>query len=307
MARGELHVQLNVDYADDPKLADVSRSARLLYVDMLCKAKRTLNDGIFTLSQIRKLMYPEPPARADKALAELVATGAVTRTGAGYAVTAWLKRNKSRAQIEQDRRDAEAAALLGNHKRWHVARGERDPKCRHCIEGDDPDPGSGTRSGGRSGSVAQPESGGNRVVSPETETETETETKNKNKNQPPVAPRAAETRAPEPEGDPGPAERLVTAWIAGCNRRPPSRVVDDVGRLVAEMLRDGTPAADIERGIRLWQDRGSNPRTLPSYVNQVMNSRPSNVLALPASKPSTTDQRVGQALALAEKFREDPA
>jgi hypothetical protein len=134
MARGELHVQLNVDYADDPKLADVSRSARLLYVDMLCKAKRTLNDGTFTLSQIRKLMYPEPAARADKAVAELVATGAVTRTDAEYAVTAWLKRNKSRAQIEADRIAAEEAALLGNHKRWHTDRKQRDAKCRWCVE-----------------------------------------------------------------------------------------------------------------------------------------------------------------------------
>lgn len=95
--------------------------------------------------------------------------------------------------------------------------------------------------------------------------------------------------------------------MLGCNRRPPSRVVDDVGRLVAEMLRDGIDAADIERGLHLWQSRGSNPKTLPSFVNQIMNSRPSNVVAFSANRPSTTDQRVGAALALAEKFREDPA
>jgi hypothetical protein len=134
MARGELHIQLNVDYADDEKLAEVSRSARLLYVDMCCKAKRMLNDGVFTRAMIRKLMYPDPAKAADKAVDELVATGAVTQDGEAFAVAAWLKRNKSRAQIEADRAAAEETALLGNHKRWHADRKQRDPKCRWCIE-----------------------------------------------------------------------------------------------------------------------------------------------------------------------------
>jgi len=135
MARGELHIQLSVDYADDEKLADVSRSARLLYVDALCKAKRMLNDGVLTVAQVDKLMYPAPAGAAKKAAAELVSTGAWTWDEGRkvYVIAAWLKRNKSRAQIEQDRAAAEEAALLGNHKRWHVGRKEPDPKCRHCI------------------------------------------------------------------------------------------------------------------------------------------------------------------------------
>jgi hypothetical protein len=136
MARGELHIQLNVDYADDEKLADLSRSARLLYVDMLCKAKRLLNDGVFTAAQVAKLMYPAPASAAQKTAAELVETGAVLwdEERRVYVVAAWLKRNKSRAQVEADRLAAEEAALLGNHKRWHSARKELDPKCRFCIE-----------------------------------------------------------------------------------------------------------------------------------------------------------------------------
>jgi hypothetical protein len=91
--------------------------------------------------------------------------------------------------------------------------------------------------------------------------------------------------------------------MLGCNRRPPSRIVDDVGRLVAEMLRDGIDTVDIERGLHLWQSRGSNPRTLPSYVNQVMNSRPGNVVALSSVRPSTTDQRVADALAIGARLQ----
>jgi hypothetical protein len=297
MARGELHVQLAVNYADDEKFEDVSRSARLLYVDALCLSKNLLNDGEFSRAKARKLMYPETTRAADKAAAELVAAGLWLwdPDRQVFTIAAWLKRNKSRSQVEQDRKEAEDAALLGNHRRWHVERQRTDPKCRHCLENPSP-PRSGTRSG-----AAIP------TESPETETETETETKNK--EQPPVAPRPAR-RPPEPpedhDGQPGPAEQLVTAWINSCNRRPSRHVINDVGKLVAEMLQDDIPADDIERGIRMWQDRGSNPRTLPSYVNQVMNARPSNVLALPAARrPSTTDQRVNAALELAAKYAQE--
>jgi hypothetical protein len=152
MARGELHIQLNVDYADDDKLADVSRSARLLYVDMLCKAKRMLNDGVFTRAMVRKLMYPDPAKAADKAVAELVATGAVTQDGEAYTVAAWLKRNKSRAQIEADRVALEEASLKANHSRWHVGRKEPDPKCRLCREDSDSGSAIGSDSGSGAGS-----------------------------------------------------------------------------------------------------------------------------------------------------------
>lgn len=136
MARGELHIQLNVDYADDEKLADVSRSARLLYVDALCKAKRMLNDGVLTLAQVEKLLYPERAAAVKKAAGELVASGAWLwdETRKVYVIAAWLKRNKSRAQIEADRAATEEASLKANHARWHVGRKEPDLKCRLCIE-----------------------------------------------------------------------------------------------------------------------------------------------------------------------------
>jgi hypothetical protein len=136
MPRGELHIQLAVDYADDEKFAEVSRSARLLYVDSLCLAKRLLNDGTVTRAQLDKLMYPERAGAATKAAVELVNCGAWIwdERRKVYVITAWLKRNKSRAQVVEDRRIAEEASLRANHKRWHVDRKESDPKCRLCIE-----------------------------------------------------------------------------------------------------------------------------------------------------------------------------
>jgi hypothetical protein len=177
MARGELFIQLVVNYADDEKLADVSRSARLLYIDLCLKAKATSNDGIFTASQVEKVMYPETPAKAKRAIGELVASGAVMwdEQRKLFTVPGFLKRNKSRAQIAEDRRLAEEAAALGNHKRWHKGRGETDRKCPHCVaEASAPGSGKGSAPGSppRSGTGSGPR---NRTESLETETETETE------------------------------------------------------------------------------------------------------------------------------------
>jgi hypothetical protein len=292
MARGELHIQLAVNYADDEKFEEVSRSARLLYVDSLCSAKELLNDGIFSRAKARKLMYPERPSVADKAAAELVAAGLWNwdEDRKVFTIAAWLKRNKSRSQIEQDRKDAEEASLKANHTRWHIGHDKVDPKCRLCSEG-----GSGGGSGPGSG-------GGIRSESTETETETETRTN-------PPTPRAVR-RPPEPPadrdlGDPGQAEQIVGEWMNSCHRKPPRRVIEDVGRLVLEMLGDDVQADDIRRGIRIWQAKGSNPRTLPSFVNQVMNSRPANVVAMDDRRPSTTDQRVNTALELAAKYAQE--
>jgi hypothetical protein len=122
---------------------------------------------------------------------------------------------------------------------------------------------------------------------------------------PPTPRRPPEPPADRDLGEPSQTELLVAEWINSCNRRPSRHVINDVGRLVAEMLQDDIPAADIARGIEIWQAKGSNPRTLPSFVNQVMNARPANVLALPERRPSTTDQRVGAALELAAKYAQE--
>lgn len=136
MARGELHIQLSVDYADDEKFIEVSRSARLLYVDALCMAKRLLNDGTISEAQLVKLSYPERPSTARKLAQNLVESGlwAWDSERKVFVILAWLKRNKSRAQVAEERRQAEEASLKANHKRWHVDRKESDPKCPLCSE-----------------------------------------------------------------------------------------------------------------------------------------------------------------------------
>jgi hypothetical protein len=145
------------------------------------------------------------------------------------------------------------------------------------------------------------------------------------KEQPPSAARAqagarAREAPPAPnaaEPEPGPAERIVTAWRDSLDRPPPGSVVTAIGRHVAQMRHDGVPDTDIAAGLAEWQTRnttgrGLGPGALPSVVHEVQSraAAPPTTGALALvhggatpTRPSTTDQRVAAGLALAAKYR----
>lgn len=78
MARtpGEIHLELAVNYADDPKVRALcgfprARQARDLYVQMLCYCKRTLSDGWVPQEQLGLLVYPDSMSAGKKDVALL--------------------------------------------------------------------------------------------------------------------------------------------------------------------------------------------------------------------------------------------
>jgi hypothetical protein len=175
MARGELHIPLYVEYADDEKLEGVSRLARLLYIDACCKSKKLLSDGFISDVQVEKLCHPDSPAKARRQAGELVASGAWIRDEGrkGYVIPAYLKRNPSRAEILRKKDEAAEAGVRGNHERWHKDRIE--PSCPLCPSSDPPpdDIGSG------SGDPMEVDRPPDRVLSPESESESESESVSK--------------------------------------------------------------------------------------------------------------------------------
>ncbi len=109
---------------------------------------------------------------------------------------------------------------------------------------------------------------------------------------------------PNPRTVPPPADReiatrdedsqtLIGEWIDHCAKRPPGTVIGQVGKQIKAMLAEGIDPADIRRGLAAWHGKSLHPSTLPSVVNEVMNG----ARASPATRPSTTDARVAQALA----------
>jgi hypothetical protein len=109
--RTRLHVQLDVDYYDDPKIIDAGEKAELLYLRGLAFCKKNWRaDGFITDGQLVRSVAPgltSVQARAKR----LVEVGLWVRdtddlfgNGKGYRVVAWLKRNPSAAEIEANRR-----------------------------------------------------------------------------------------------------------------------------------------------------------------------------------------------------------
>ncbi|MDG4796197.1 hypothetical protein [Micromonospora sp. WMMD1082] len=130
------------------------------------------------------------------------------------------------------------------------------------------------------------------------------------KGTPPTAGRSLALAAPptlalvEPPADPpATTQALVAEWIDHCRKRPPGNVIGQVSKHIKTMLAEGTDPADIRRGFAEWARKGLHPSTLPSVVNEVMNSGTHP----PAQKLSTADQRFSDAMALAARLAQEEA
>lgn len=131
-----LYVPLDADYYHDPKIIDAGPLAELLYVRGLCFAKRTDKDGFIATAQLRAIGagLPRPQALAGK----LEEVGAWSPVDGGWQITAWLKRNKSSAELAHRKEAARIKSVMGNHERWHVKEDRYDPTCEICNPYSDP-------------------------------------------------------------------------------------------------------------------------------------------------------------------------
>lgn len=112
-----------------------------------------------------------------------------------------------------------------------------------------------------------------------------------------------------PENDT--AGTLISEWIDHCPKRPPGTVIGQVGKHLKTMLAEGIDPDDLRRGLAAWHAKGLHPSTLPSVVNETMNTRPDQARALLAAvgadvipmRPATGDIRAAANLALVEELR----
>lgn len=115
----------------------------------------------------------------------------------------------------------------------------------------------------------------------------------------------------------GPAERILTTWIATLPKRPQASIVRDLGAIVADALHDGVAADDVGESLRLWQvqvngRRSIGPGVLKSIIHQVSQRDPGdqdatpNAVAIyqgaPPARASTRDANVAAVLALANSY-----
>lgn len=127
-----LFLPLDVNYYHDEEFLIAGPYAELLYVRANCWIKANRTDGKIARAQLVLFAVgiPNPKRHADA----LVDQKLWVETKAGWTVPAYLKRNRSKAQIEASRDIASEAGLRGAHERWHVPpEGAPSPKCPICI------------------------------------------------------------------------------------------------------------------------------------------------------------------------------
>ena len=124
-------VPLDTQFYLDERIQRAGSAAEVLYTRGLAFAKGAGSDGI--VSRYGLLAFSFGIRNVTDKVRKLVDAGLWIEVDGGWRISNWEKWNKTSAQISEEKEAKKAAAILGNHKRWHVAKGEIDPRCEHCI------------------------------------------------------------------------------------------------------------------------------------------------------------------------------
>ena len=133
---GRLYVPLDVNWYDEWGHA-VSAEAALLWVLALAACKRMRNDGVLTISQLRRLAPSNvTEQRLDEIIAELIGCDVapishpIDSDDRTIVMHGWSEWNATSQSIEA----ASQSGGFGNHVRWHRNAGKPSPDCRFCID-----------------------------------------------------------------------------------------------------------------------------------------------------------------------------
>jgi hypothetical protein len=243
-------VPLDIHYLRDPSIRRAGGNAELLYIRSLVYAKSAESDGFvpdFDLSTVGVGLQG-----ISRRVEALVREHLWIEVPGGWRIRSWEKWNKTKSQVKADKEVLRDAAIKGNHERWHVGSGKKDPRCPHCL----------------------PDRGGDRVpdrvriaeveVEPEREVEPEPEPEKAGGDSP--------TRRSAGGAD-APTQALVGEWIDHCDARPPSRVIGQLSKEIKALLSENIPYEDVRRGVAAWHAKALHPSTLASVVHETRNPR----------------------------------
>ena len=186
MPAGELHLQLAVNFPDNPKVRKLNRFGREvrvlrdLYVQMCLYSKGNRSDGLVPDEQVGLLVYPDSEKNGQRDAGRLAEVDLLERRDGAWFITGWFDRNPSRADIELKSAAKARGARLANHRRWHVEMDSPDPQCEWCQKDDQntdqtTDRGTDQRSDQRSDQTGVSNRVGTAKRSESKETESETE------------------------------------------------------------------------------------------------------------------------------------
>ncbi len=184
------YIRLHDGMPDHPKVVGLSDAAFRLYVEALCWCSKYLTDGAVPAAGMRRMGGWSPEAVGELASAGLIhpaddashmRSHNASQNGSQSPPVTWMmhdytEHQRTAAEVAAVRKAKHAAAVVGNHERWHKARDLRDPACELCAADDDA---SHMRSDMRSDMQSHSASADDRKHVAEASQETETESKRK--------------------------------------------------------------------------------------------------------------------------------
>ena len=171
------YIRLHDGMPDHPKVVGLSHAAFRLYVESICWCGRHLTDGVVPAAAMRRMGGWSPAAIKELAAAGLLEAG----EGPHWLIHDYTEHQRTADEVAQYRKAKKLAGVTGNHERWHLARGLRDPECDLCTIGDASRDGSHMRSHNSSDDDRKGGRKQHRKTSPETESETQSETQSEPK------------------------------------------------------------------------------------------------------------------------------
>jgi hypothetical protein len=114
-------------FYDHPKVWDAPDCAVALWVRAGSWSARNLQDG-FVPARMPARFCDDP----EKAVRELLERGLWRRTKGGFLFHDWDRYQPTREEAIATRDKKSSGGRIGNHRRWHEARGVVDPDCEFC-------------------------------------------------------------------------------------------------------------------------------------------------------------------------------
>jgi hypothetical protein len=247
-------VPVSVDFFGDEKILELTPLARLEYLEILCIAKRIESDGKVTLAQVRR----EQPDVEDHPglLRELVKHELlVQEDDRTYLICAWLKWNKSAAELDQLRAKKAEAGRDGGRK-------SGETRARHAADAQ----GSTLLHAGEA--AGEPKS-----ITLEVTTTDDNGTEGASAERPPGPGSRAEPHLEKAQ------ELAELAW-----QQPITPTVSrrQTKNIIRSVLRSGEPVADVDAvvraGLRVW--------TVNGFKVELAQRRRDSARASPASSGS---------------------
>jgi len=110
-----------------PKVLAASPAALGLWVVAGSWCGANLTEGHIPAHVLPRLM-----PKAERLARELVRVGLWKQTETGFVFHDWTDFNPTREEAVAAKERQSSGGAIGNHRRWHEAKGKVDPKCRYC-------------------------------------------------------------------------------------------------------------------------------------------------------------------------------